>query len=170
MDLQTSAPRISNGQLWFSFFSYYDDVGFQFTATWKITESTRAQAMSEDIFTNRLLLQFRWRKKNNNKKIQVLKIKYDCNKNKNKIPRKNLTEGRAGRDWLQRCSPSWYIMSTMKCKQMMSTSLQWESSMASIYKMGPYDIYPRTFECGPGRTLSAILQKVNSNGSFLSHR
>ena len=35
------------------------------------------------------------KKKNNNKKIQVLKIKYDCNKNKNKIPRKNLTEGRA---------------------------------------------------------------------------
>lgn len=73
MDLQTSAPRISNGQLWFSFFSYYDDVGFQFTATWKITESTRAQAMSEDIFTNRLLLQFRWRKKTTTKRFKFWK-------------------------------------------------------------------------------------------------
>ena len=32
--------------------------------------------------------------------------------------------------------------------------------MTSLFNLGPDDIYPNVYECGPGRSLSAILQKV----------
>jgi len=49
-------------------------------------------------------------------------------------------------------------------KQMVSP-VKWEGSMTSLFNLGPHDIYPSVYECGPGRSLSAILQKVNGKAA-----
>jgi len=49
-------------------------------------------------------------------------------------------------------------------KQIVS-SVKWEGSMTSLFNLGPDDIYPNVYECGPGRSLSAILQKVNGKAA-----
>lgn len=49
-------------------------------------------------------------------------------------------------------------------KQMV-TSVKWESSMARLFVAGPNDILPSVFECGPGKGLSAILNKVNGRAA-----
>ena len=49
-------------------------------------------------------------------------------------------------------------------KQMIS-AVKWESAMSSLFKSNPNDILPNVFECGPGRSLSAVLGKINGKAS-----
>ena len=49
-------------------------------------------------------------------------------------------------------------------KQIVS-AVRWESAMSTLFKSGPSDLLPRVFECGPGRSLSAILGKVNGKAA-----
>ncbi|GAB6030413.1 hypothetical protein CHUAL_007290 [Chamberlinius hualienensis] len=42
-----------------------------------------------------------------------------------------------------------------------SSPVKWEQVMHSIYKRPAEVGFPRTFECGPGKSLNAILEKVN---------
>ena len=41
----------------------------------------------------------------------------------------------------------------------------WEQTMHIIYERNPDQDFPLTYECGPGRSLSAILRKVNSKAA-----
>jgi len=43
----------------------------------------------------------------------------------------------------------------------LTSAVKWESSMSSLYNLGNDDIYPLTYECGPGKSLTAILHKIN---------
>ena len=49
-------------------------------------------------------------------------------------------------------------------RQMVS-SVHWESSMASLFMSKPNDLLPNVFECGPGRSLSAVLGKINGKAA-----
>ena len=43
--------------------------------------------------------------------------------------------------------------------------VRWESSMASLFISKPNDLLPNVLECGPGRSLSAILGKINGRAA-----
>ena len=45
-------------------------------------------------------------------------------------------------------------------KQMVS-AVRWESSMSSMFRSDPNDILPSVYECGPGRGLTAMLNKIH---------
>ena len=47
----------------------------------------------------------------------------------------------------------------------MVSSVHWESSMASLFMSKPNDLLPNVFECGPGRSLSAVLGKINGKAA-----
>ena len=49
-------------------------------------------------------------------------------------------------------------------KQMIS-AVKWESSINSIFKANPQDVLPKVFECGPGRSLSTVLGKINGRAA-----
>jgi len=53
-------------------------------------------------------------------------------------------------------------------KQLVSP-VKWESSMSAMFKLGTDDIYPSVYECGPGSSLSAILNKVNGKAGKNCH-
>jgi len=39
--------------------------------------------------------------------------------------------------------------------------VRWESSINDLYNLDKDDIYPYTYECGPGKSLTAMLHKIN---------
>ena len=45
------------------------------------------------------------------------------------------------------------------------SAVKWESSMASLFLSRPHDILPSVFECGPGRSLSSVLDKINGKAA-----
>lgn len=53
-----------------------------------------------------------------------------------------------------------------KClpRQMVSP-VRWESSMASLFISKHNDLLPSVLECGPGRSLSAMLGKINGKAA-----
>lgn len=44
-------------------------------------------------------------------------------------------------------------------------AVRWESSMSRIFSFGPNDLLPSVYECGPGKSLSSILEKVNGRAA-----
>lgn len=40
--------------------------------------------------------------------------------------------------------------------------MKWEQLLHVVYERNPDDYFPRTFECGPGSSLKAILKEVNA--------
>ena len=56
-------------------------------------------------------------------------------------------------------------------KQMVR-AVKWESSMCTLFTAGPNDLLPSVYECGPGKTLSTMLEKLNGrtarNSSYIS--
>ncbi|KAL3283900.1 hypothetical protein HHI36_018069 [Cryptolaemus montrouzieri] len=40
--------------------------------------------------------------------------------------------------------------------------VKWEQLLHTVYERKPDDYFPRSFECGPGQSLKAILKKVNA--------
>lgn len=56
--------------------------------------------------------------------------------------------------------------------QQMEKAVKWETSMSTLFTAGPNDRLPSIYECGPGRTLSTLLHKINGraakNCSFIS--
>ena len=49
-------------------------------------------------------------------------------------------------------------------RQMVSP-VRWESAMAALFLARPADSLPRVFECGPGKSLSSVLGKINGKAS-----
>ena len=45
------------------------------------------------------------------------------------------------------------------------SAVRWESAMAALFLAGPAASLPRVFECGPGKSLSAILGKVHGKAA-----
>ena len=43
--------------------------------------------------------------------------------------------------------------------------VRWESAMAALFIARPADSLPRVFECGPGKSLSTVLGKINGKAS-----
>lgn len=40
--------------------------------------------------------------------------------------------------------------------------VKWEQLLHIVYERGTDDQFPNSYECGPGKSLKALLQKVNA--------
>jgi len=44
-------------------------------------------------------------------------------------------------------------------------AVKWETSINNIFKVGPNDLLPAVYECGPGRVLSAMLGRIHGRAA-----
>jgi len=44
-------------------------------------------------------------------------------------------------------------------------AVKWESSMTALFTADPNDLLPSVYECGPGKTLSTMLSKINGKAA-----
>lgn len=49
--------------------------------------------------------------------------------------------------------------------QQLVRCVNWEQSMTSLFTAGPNDLLPSVYECGPGKTLSTMLTKINGRAA-----
>jgi [acyl-carrier-protein] S-malonyltransferase len=53
--------------------------------------------------------------------------------------------------------------------QQLTKSVQWEQIVHHIYQRSKRDLFPNTFECGPGRQLGYLL-RLNNNRAYQKYR